>query len=65
MKESAAEMRDQKEVAIERWENEGGEILTTAASPNTTEPAIERRENEGSESQHIGEVRQWPIQRDI
>jgi hypothetical protein len=60
MKESTAEMSNEKEaakeVAIERWEDEGGETPKTAASPSTTVPAIERRENEGGESQHTSEV---------
>lgn len=41
--------RSDEEVAIKRWENEGGEIPTTAESPSV---ALERRENEGGESQH-------------
>jgi hypothetical protein len=55
--EGAANMEHTKkisdeEVAIKRWENEGGEIPTTAESPMTTGAATERRENEGGESQH-------------
>lgn len=44
--------RSDEEVAIKRWENEGGEIPTTVESPSTTGVVIERRANDGGESQH-------------
>jgi hypothetical protein len=56
MEEATAEMSEQKEVAIQRWENEGGKIPRRAAIPSAIGATIERRENEDGQSRHIGEV---------
>jgi hypothetical protein len=58
-KETRAEISNEKgaakEVAIEKWENEGGEVLTIAR-PSAAEAAIGGQQSKGDESRRASEV---------
>ena len=53
-----------KEVAIERWENEGGEVLTIASS-GVTEGAMGRQQSKGDESHRASEAGFGSVERGI
>ncbi|MGH9906618.1 MAG: hypothetical protein ACRD8U_13670 [Pyrinomonadaceae bacterium] len=53
---TALDKKSEEEVAIKRWENEGGEILRTNTSPITTEAVIGRDCENSTECHEVSTV---------